>query len=171
MYTKVKMESTFADFRMVYQALLNDLENTKRREWSLTYYLLLLFAAIIGFSKTIGLDKIGYSCWEKWVLLVIAAAIVVFGTCYLRYLTTKMIWYRRRIDNARSHLSTDFQEFEKEWSGIRPGFWGKPKKDKNRREKYYSWWKAFRELSLYLTLMLWIGFGFVVWYLFWMPDC
>jgi hypothetical protein len=167
MYTKIKMESTFADFRMVYQALLNDLENAKRREWSLPYYLLLLFAAIIGFSKTIGLDKIG--CWEKSALVIVAAAIALFGTVYLGYLTGKMIWYRRRRDDARSHLSTDFQEFEKKWP--RPDFWGKPKKDKNQCGKCYSWWKAFLELSFYLTLMIWTGFGFVVWYLFLMPDC
>ena len=133
------------------------------------YYLLLLFAVIVSFSKTIGLDNIG--CWEKWVLLGIAALVLAFGTGYLCYLTGKMVCYRRRLEDARSHLSPDFETFENSWLKVGCDFWGKRKKDKKRGEICYSWRKTSLELSLFLIIMLLIGFGFVVWYLFWMPDC
>ena len=43
--------SAIEDFRMKYKILIDDIKYIKSRQWTVTYYLLLLYAAVIGFSK------------------------------------------------------------------------------------------------------------------------
>ena len=157
-------ESTLADFRMLYQALLNDIENTKRRQWGLTYYLLLLFATLIVFSDKIGIDRGLDFSLEKLVILGIAILLAIFGACYLCYLTGTIIRYRKRLQDTMPHLSPDFEKSEEKWARVRYG--------KRWRIKDISWWKVFRELALYLTLMLLGALALVFWYLLKSPeDC
>jgi hypothetical protein len=151
--------AAFEDFRMLYQMLINDIENTKRRQWAVTYYLLLLLGAIIGFSGLIDIEK-GWSCsWEKCLLILISTAISVFGTCYLNYLTGTLIRYRKRANETLSYLSEDFRNFEKKWLRIRY-------KSEDRAKKDTSWGSVFLEFSAYLVIMLWIVWFFVFWFLF-----
>jgi len=57
MYAIVIMECAFADFNMEYQAVSEGIERTRNKQWAVTYYLLLLLAAIIGFSSPINLAR------------------------------------------------------------------------------------------------------------------
>jgi len=176
-------QSTLADFRMLYQVTIDDIRYIKGRQWVVTYYLLLLFAAIIGFSETIGLDQIDNWRWEKLVLSGISVGIAILGICFLIGYQKTLAGYRRRlVDNITPNLSGDFQK------SLIESFKGRYKKadriwckkdnitwckryDKIWCKKYTSFWKEFFSFTIYLILMLLFGAFFICWYLFLGTDC
>ena len=77
-----KSESTeHSEFLNRYSILIDDIKYLKSRQWTITYYLLLLYAAIIGFCKLMGFDDgTGYGI-EKSVLIILTfliAALTLF---------------------------------------------------------------------------------------------
>lgn len=63
-----KTQSTeHSDFLNRYSILIDDIKYLKSRQWTITYYLLLLYAAIIGFYKLMGFDDGTGYCIEKSV--------------------------------------------------------------------------------------------------------
>ena len=71
-----------ADFSNRYSILIDDIKYLKSRQWIITYYLLLLYAAIIGFYKLMGFDKNNDFCFEKTLLSILILLIATFGTIY-----------------------------------------------------------------------------------------
>jgi len=162
MYTEIKMESTFADFRMKYQAILDDIKFIRGRKWAVTYYLLLLYAAIIGFSKAIGLDQTYGSCGQKGILFTIALGVAALGIYFIYDMQRTLARYRRNITRTLPYLSKDFERFEIEGHKERYGEeWFK---------NYTSWWKDWRYTLVFMAMMM-LGLVFVYSYLFLVLGC
>ena len=132
------------DFRMRFQVILDDIKYIKSRQWSVTYYLLLLFAAIIGFSSLLN-----HGCLERSTLLTIAILVALLGTFYQVDFQTRLFNYRKRlIDKVLPNLSDKFQKTEKE------------------PPRYTSWFRDFWAFTFPFILMIWFGAFFVFWHLF-----
>lgn len=163
MDTKVKMESTVADFRMRYQITINDIKYIKTRQWAVTYYLLLLYAAIIGFSEIIKPDQGILPCWQRVVLYLTIVGIAVFGIFLLNNFEKTLARYRKGlIDGIVPNLSEDFKDREEEALKRRFG-------DK-WRDKYIDEHRDFWQFTFYLILMLVIGACFIFYYFFLMKQ-
>ena len=159
MDSKFRMQTTIEDFRMLYQLMPGIIETTKQRQWTITYYLLLLHAAIIGFCKTVKIDS---SCnnlpFEKVVLTVLAFLIIAFGVYRLLEFQFTLARYRKRSLDALSYLSKNFQISEKNGHEVQYG--------KEWDKRYPSNWNGFWNFTAYLIILLCIGALFVVYYLY-----
>lgn len=83
-------------FQFFYQRLVGDIENTKRRQWLVPYYILLLFAAIIGFVTLGKLPKEAI-CLMKVPLSVLALIIAIVGIWHIIDTHLTQVKYRRQI--------------------------------------------------------------------------
>ncbi len=166
MEAQAQKESVFADFRMEYQSAVNDIEHVKSRQWAITYYLLLLLAAIIGFSKAMDLSQQGLFYWGKWVLSVIAILIAYIGGWFLLKFQGALGRYRTHLTNdIVPNLSKEFQEYYEEV--MKKRYNGDP----TWKEKHLSGKEKETKIhTLVFSLMLWVSAFFVIWCLFLMPD-
>jgi hypothetical protein len=89
-------------FQFFYQHLSEDIEHTKRRQWTVPYYILLLFAAII-YVYNEGLD----SCVEIIFLSALALIASIFGIWHVFDVHFVQTRYRAKLHN----LADDNQEF------------------------------------------------------------
>jgi hypothetical protein len=160
---QVEKDRAMADFRMRYQVTIDDIKYIKTRQWAVTYYLLLLYAAVIGFYKIMKPDHGIIPCWQKVVLYLTIVGIAVFGIFFLNKLEKTLARYRKRlIDDIVPNLSEDFRACEEE--ALRKRF------GDNWRDKYTSQYRDFFQFTLYLILMLLIGACFIFYYFFLMST-
>jgi len=159
MDTKEKEESTFADFRMRYSVCVEDIRYVKSRQWSVTYYLILLFAAIIGFAAAQGSDlRIAL----RILLSIMGLIVALTGTCFLCQFQKDLAKYRRRlVYDILPNLSETFQFYEAK--AHKEGLNETDKK--NWRENYSSQRKGLTWIGT-LAVFLWAAWVFVTWYLF-----
>ena len=88
------LENNGDKFRFFYQHLSSDIENTKKRQWSIPYYILLLFAAIIGVDSLPGpTDK---DVW-RYFLCAAAIPITLVGLWHIIDVHLNQVRYRRKI--------------------------------------------------------------------------
>lgn len=100
-------DETNKDLRIAYQILVEDIRHTKARQWTLTYYVLLLFVAIIGFKRVL----LPVMTWqEEFILFLISFLLGVWATVCLRTLQEDMRRYRERLQKLDSMLSCTFQQ-------------------------------------------------------------
>jgi hypothetical protein len=102
-------------FQFFYQRLVGDIENTKRRQWLIPYYILLLFAAIIGFVSLSGLPKEAI-CVTKILLTVLALVIAIAGVWHIIDTHLTQVKYRRQIyklETSNLHFTYGFLRFDK----------------------------------------------------------
>jgi hypothetical protein len=94
---------------MLYPITIEDIRHLKRQQWSITYYGLLLDAAIIGFYKLLNTSLV-VTCREKAFLLV--AALIVFGICvgYLIEHQYRLTDYRKRLKGIRNTFTDETKE-------------------------------------------------------------
>jgi len=76
----------------------------KDRQWTITYYLLLLYAAIIGFFKLMDLDEAIDFCGWKTLLTVLILLIAVLGTVYQFKFQSKITDYRKLLKKIKNLL-------------------------------------------------------------------
>jgi hypothetical protein len=141
------------DFRMRYQSTLADIDSIKGRQWAATYYILLLFGAIIGFCSALGGQKshtyvLQAFPWMRWSLLFISIAIGVAGTFILIEFYERLKEYRERLWNCVDHLSDELRDFDR--MGQKPP----------SQRKDVKWYTGF------FISMLWAGVVFVSFFLF-----
>jgi hypothetical protein len=65
------------------QLFTDDIKQIKNRYWIITNYVLLLMAAIVGYTHLLDLDNSKISCSVKGVLLVLSASIAALGSYFL----------------------------------------------------------------------------------------
>jgi len=151
------------DFRMRYQVIIDDIKYIKNRQWAVTYYLLLLFVAIIGFYKIINPEQVILP-WLRCTLFMIAVGVAVFGILFLNGLEKTLARYRKRlIDDILPNLSDRFQESEIKAHKRRFN------NNEKWKEKYTKKGRDFRIFTLYLDLMLILGGIFIFYYFFIVP--
>jgi hypothetical protein len=78
------------DFRMRFQTLMEDIKYTKGRQWTITYYLLLLYSGLIALDH--GFEKI--CCGQELYLVAFGGFILFFGWQYLDGLIKSITEYR-----------------------------------------------------------------------------
>jgi hypothetical protein len=158
---------TYADFRMRYQITIEDIKHIKNRQWTVTYYLLLLFAAIIGFYKTVNDPNsvaIAFLWIQRAVLSLIAIAVAVLGhKFFLSNFQETLVRYRSNLVNhIIPELSPEFIKVNEELMIKR--YCGR----EDWRDEYINQSKRDR-FTLIFSLMLWIGAAFVIYYVFFIP--
>lgn len=94
-------EKTQKDLHLIYSTTVEDIRFAKRQQWQITYYALILMAAIYYFMGK----------YQVFPLSKILISIVGFVTIVLLCRIEKDIHsrYRPRIDAVRNKLSHDFQ--------------------------------------------------------------
>ena len=110
-------------FQSFYQRLIGDIENTKRRQWLVPYYILLLFAAIIGFVSLSNLSKEAM-CVVQIPLSVLALVIAIAGTWHIIDAHLIQVKYRRQIyklETRNLHYTYGFLRFDKK--SLRIGYY------------------------------------------------
>jgi len=89
-------------FHFFYQHLSGDIENTKRRQWLIRYYILLLFVAIIGFLSLDGLTDQAISIM-KIPVSVTALVVAIAGLWHIIDVHLTQVKYRRKIYQLEHH--------------------------------------------------------------------
>lgn len=144
------------DVRMRYQIFIDDIKYIKTRQWTVTYYLLLIFAAIVGFSKAVGLQAKGDFSLGRNLLSLLAFLTAALGTFYQCNFQSRIKQYRTLIleiiNEREPKLSDDFAAWDRGSIGD--------------IDEYTSWWKDFWVFTFPFILMLWLGVVFVLFYLF-----
>ena len=74
------LKKEYAELELSFQITIDDIKFGKRQQWATTYYILLTYAAIIGFHNLIK----DYLCWNQnlyslIVLIIIALGINIYG--------------------------------------------------------------------------------------------
>jgi len=151
-----------AEFLKRYSILIDDIKYLKSRQWTITYYLLLLYAAIIGFYKLMGFDKpMGFDkgsdvCFEKTILSILILMIATFGTIYQWLFQSRISRYRTLLKATFPHLSDSFRKFEIDALKERFG----------NENGYTSWWNGFWLFTFPFIMIFWISAGLIIWYFF-----
>lgn len=78
------------DLRMRFETLIEDIKYTKDRQWTITYYLLLLYSGLIALGR---IDNICYGI--EIFLGLLGLSILVFGIRYLNDLIVSIQRYRK----------------------------------------------------------------------------
>ena len=151
------------DFRMRWQITIDDIRYIKNRQWTVTYYLLLLFAAIIGFYEVIIPRDAILPCWQRVVLFLVAIYIAGIGTYFLREFQKTAARYRKRlVKELTPSLSLEFQKSEEKASQERYG--------EGWEEKYTSE-KKDRKFTIIFCSLLYLSLLFLFYYLFLRTGC
>ena len=145
-----------ADFSNRYSILIDDIKYLKSRQWIITYYLLLLYAAIIGFCRLMGFDKNNDFCFEKTLLSILILLIATFGTIYQFVFQSTIHRYRTLLKGTLPHLSDSFRKFENDALSKRFG----------NENGYTSWWNGFWLFTFPFIMIFWISAGLIIWYFF-----
>jgi len=156
-------EDTKKDFRMRWQITIDDIRYIKNRQWTITYYLLLLFAAIIGFYEVITPKEAILPCWQRVVLFLVALYIAGIGTYFLREFQITAARYRKRlVRELTPSLSLKFQESEEKALQDKYG---------ERWEEKYTSEKKDRKFTIIFSSLLYLSVIFIYYYLFLRADC
>ena len=161
------------DFRNEYSNIADAIKYIKSRQWTITYYLLLLYPAFIGFFKLMhpgpgpGLGLASNLCNIKIVLSILSIGTSALGMCYQINFQNRLCEYRKRRYKIFKHMSKDFVNFMKDENSETNCSWLK----KFWPFKYFyvsdcSWWKEFLPFTLVFIFMQWLGTGFVLFYFF-----
>jgi len=138
------------DFRMRYSCFIDDIKYLKSRQWSVTYYLLLLFGAIVGFQKA--LPKTANLNNELFVLALGIGIIGIIGIAFQHDFQRRLQEYRRHnMKEVVPYMSKAFQEYENRVS--------------QRRKRYTSFFNGIG-FTMIFVLILWMGVSLVYCYLF-----
>jgi hypothetical protein len=108
------IDMTHEDFRKRYELYLDSIEHIKSRQWTVTYYLLVLIAAFLmlygfvgdlsHFSESLGMWRVG--------LCILTIVVAFTGTWFHKEFQTSLQTYRINVYEAVFHLSKSFQAFE-----------------------------------------------------------
>lgn len=94
-----------SELRMLYQLSIDDVRESKRLQWSITNYVLLLFGAIVGFSAIVKSNNGVLSCNWRWWLTTANFLIALVGIYQIIDAQKNLIKYRRRLDSIRNKFS------------------------------------------------------------------
>jgi hypothetical protein len=156
------------DFRMRYAKTLDDIENMKNRQWRITYYLLLLYSAILLFCGLLKLDvhwtPVILDVLLRSVVAVVTALIAIMGTRLLCRFKKDLSAYRSNLTENLNYLSESFRNFEEK--ALEKRFSELKDREKKRYCNSFRCWYTSgggdRKFTRRLIIMLWIG-AFFLW--------
>jgi len=122
---EISMDSS-DDFRMRFQTLIEDIKYTKDRQWTITYYILLLYSGLIA----LGLTEMICS-GQEIVLVVFGAFILFFGWKYLNSLIKSIQEYREYLFKA---ISPELSINKPEINTLKLRYDSKLKDERNKRK-------------------------------------
>ena len=99
-------EKTQKDLHLVFTTSVEDIRFAKKQQWQLTYYALILMAAITYFR----LERHFSPCWSKVLIIAIASATFIL-IVNMEYTIVRT--YRPRLADTRCHLSEEFKDIWK----------------------------------------------------------
>jgi len=134
---------------MLYGITIDDIDRGKRRQWVLTYYIIATYGAIIAFySYTHNNLYESQIAYFKWFLLCTAFLLNLLGIFHLADIHCCIYEYRRRLMELKKQFSLKTQRVieitNKSWS------------------RYISYGYYFWSFTLILSVMLCVGFVFVI---------
>jgi hypothetical protein len=148
---KYKYQKEEAEIRTLLSIVVDDIKYAKNKQWSLTYYVLLTYAALIGFCNLLGHYSYCENLLIKLIIIFAAALVGLYGIYHLLDTHMRIAFYRIRLTRIQNYLSREPQAI----IDIRP-------EDKGRYPEYYRY---FWELTILLIFALLFGLGCVSFYL------
>ncbi len=97
-----------SDWIAYYKILVEDIQYAKNQQWRLTYYIVLLLAAIIGLSELFKTKSI-----LQIILLIAAVLLGILGTYFLNKFQKDLTRYRENIGKVRNKFFGDLQEISR----------------------------------------------------------
>lgn len=105
------------DFRMRYLVCVEDIKFVKNRQWSITYYLLLLYAGIVYvayvFQGKLSLNNNPIIS----VMIVLTLGAFIVGVYLHCEFYGDILRYRRNMREAAKYLTSEFQKYESHEKG------------------------------------------------------
>jgi hypothetical protein len=135
------------ELRLLYQVYIDDIKTTKRQQWAIPNYVILLFAAIFGFSRYIGKPFTGF---ELIILFVPAFLIHLLGIWGLISIQAVLVGYRKKLVEIEKDMTLSFKEIAKE----------------SRAEDYLKFKYYFKTITFPFILLIYSSFVYLSWYLF-----
>jgi hypothetical protein len=131
---------------------IDDINYIKNRHWTITNYVLLLLAALVGFTKLFpeGYFKLNDSL--GLILLHTVLFIFCLGTYFLYKFQNSLTLYRKRFENTYNKLKEIDEEFESLWE--------------HHPKDYTSFWKDFFSTVFCFWVVQLLGTSFVIWFLY-----
>jgi hypothetical protein len=140
----------------IYQNIAEEIRFLKRQQWTLTYYVTLVQAAILAFYYNF-YDKLDDSI-DKWLLCIIAGFFAVVGTYLLFDLHKNLVKNRKRIKEIYGSIGPDDNvKFLGNWSEDGKKFFWSPSKT--------SYCYQFFVFVLIFGFIMWAGVGIVAWFI------
>jgi hypothetical protein len=88
-----------------YQLTTDEINQTNKQKWSITYYCLLLNAAVLGIYKILQMNEA--QIFEQLILFFLAVAITFAGILYLIFTQKLLIDYHVRLRRIYKNLPDD----------------------------------------------------------------
>ncbi len=114
--------SNQAELLMLYEASGRDTWETKRQQWMVTYYGLLLHAALVGYVALRTEPEpspVELASVEKLLIVILASFMAVSGFWYLTTSQISLVKFRRRAARIRTYLGEAFRQCYGEENPIR----------------------------------------------------
>jgi hypothetical protein len=148
--TKHIPEKEAQELQLLYDLSARDIENAKRRQWSMVYYALLSFAAIVILYDIITdeYDYIPTLTWLKYFLLITAWLINLLSMWHIMDTHRCMCEYRMRLNEINDELEETTQDIL------------------NMEKHYPRLWRYFVSFTVPFFSLLTIGLFLVIWLLF-----
>lgn len=136
------------EFLLIYKATFEEIRYTKNRQWAVTYYGLLTFAAIIGFVGVVK-DVFVALCLTQSILIMFPALVVNIGSfVIIMDVHTKLCKHRKRLTAIEKTFQNDTKQLVKSGPAD-PGL-----------DRYYF------PFPILFVFLIFIGLFFVGWILF-----
>ena len=97
--------------RLLYQTKIEDIREAKKRQWSITNYVLLSYAAIIGFCNNFVSVHKNFCVLEQGFLTCTAVLVCLAGIYLLMDCQKSMMEYRSDIERIQRIVFTSLQIF------------------------------------------------------------
>jgi hypothetical protein len=94
-----------SDWLSYHRLLVDDIKYAKSQQWRLAYYILLLLAAVIALSKTLGSEP-----EVKIILFITSLLLAAAGTHFLRKFQKDLTRYRQNISKVRAKFPDDLRD-------------------------------------------------------------
>jgi hypothetical protein len=147
MLDELDPETRNSELIMLFQVITDDIKNLRRQQWTATYYILLTYAAIIGFYS---LKSINTSSLAPPLLSIVALGMNLLGLWYVMDTNKNLCFYRMRL----TRIKENFVEVAKEILDIRT--------TAQEDERYVSFRYYFIPLTLSFIALLFVGLLFVI---------
>jgi len=145
------LNGEYSDLRLLYQINIDNIENAKNRQWRTTYYVLAVFAAIIGFCQLGSIDIYAHGLGSKVICLLIPAFLFqLLGTYHVLNTHKIQCEYRNKIIAIESQFIGKAKEVVENIDT-----------EDGRDYRKYSYYLFKVVLPFYIMML--IGFCFVAW--------